>query len=100
VLPALAARIFQLAAPPGPAVIIVTVLAILASALGVMGVAFAHALSLGRIGAGAGNFRLLAYLAFVAPSLMVGFGNVAGLLHAGGAVVLRGRRSGSPGVAA
>ena len=93
-------RVSQIAAPPRPGVITVTVLAILASASGVMGVAFARALSLGRIGAGMDGFRLLAHLAFTAPSLMVGFGNVAGLLHARGAVVLRGRRSGSPGVAA
>jgi hypothetical protein len=51
----------QLAAPPSPAVITVTVLAILASASGVMGVAFARALSLGRIGAGVGSGRLLAH---------------------------------------
>ena len=81
-------RAFQVTAPPGPAVITVTVLAILASASGVMGVTFARALSLGRIGAGTGSFRLLAHLAFAAPSLMVGFGNVAGLLHARGAVVI------------
>jgi hypothetical protein len=93
-------RVFQVAAPPSPTIITVTVLAILASASGVMWVAFARALSLGRIGAGAGSFRLLAHLAFAAPSLLVGFGNVAGLLHARGAVVLRGRRSGSPGLAA
>ncbi|HEY5083580.1 MAG TPA: hypothetical protein VII48_03590, partial [Rhizomicrobium sp.] len=81
-------RAFQVAAPPSPTIITVTVLAILASASGVMGVAFARALSLGRIGAGAGSFRLLAHLAFAAPSLMVGFGNVAGLFHARGAVVV------------
>jgi hypothetical protein len=93
-------RVFQVAAPPSPAVITVTAPAILASASSVMGVAFARAMSLGRIGAGTGSFRLLAHLAFAAPSLLVGFGNVAGLLHARGAVVLRGRRSGSPGLAA
>jgi hypothetical protein len=81
-------RVFQAAAPPSRAVITVTVLAILVSASGVMGVAFARALSLGRIGAGTSSFRLLAHLAFAAPSLMVGFGNVAGLLHARGAVVI------------
>ncbi len=93
-------RVSQVAAPPSSAVITVTVLAILASASGVMGVTFARALSLGRIGAGTGSFRLLAHLAFAAPSLMVGFGDIAGLLHARRAVVLRGRRSGSPGAAA
>lgn len=93
-------RVSQVAAPPSPAVITVTVLAILASASGAMGVAFARALSLGRIGAGADSFRLLAYLAFAAPSLMAGFGDVAGLLHARGAVVSCGHRSGSPGAAA
>jgi hypothetical protein len=81
-------RVSQVTAPPSPAVITVTVLAILASALGVMGVAFARALSLGRIGAGVGSGRLLAHLAFATPSLMVGFGNIAGLLHARGAVVI------------
>ncbi len=81
-------RVFQVAAPPSSGVITVTVLAILTSASGVMGLAFARALSLGRIGAGAGSFRLLAHLAFAVPSLMVGFGNVAGLLHARGAVVV------------
>jgi hypothetical protein len=81
-------RAFQVTAPPSPAVITVTVLAILASASGVMGVAFARALSLGRIGAGTGSFRFLAHLAFAAPSLMVGFGNVAGLLHARAAVAI------------
>lgn len=60
-------RVSQLAAPPSPAVITVTVLAILASASGMMGVAFARALSLGRIGAGTGNFRFLAHLAFAVP---------------------------------
>jgi len=81
-------HVSQVAAPPSPAVITVTVLAILASASGVMGVAFARALSLGRIGAGTGGFRLLAHLAFAVPSLMVGFGNVAGLLHARAAVAV------------
>lgn len=81
-------RVFHVAAPPSSAVITVIVLAILASASGVMGVAFARALSLGRIGAGMGGFRLLAHLAFAVPSLMVGFGNVAGLLHARAAVAV------------
>lgn len=80
-------RVFQAAAPPGPAIITVTVLAILTCASAVMGVAFARALSLGRIGAGTSG-RLLAHLAFATPSLLVGFGNVAGLLHARGAVVV------------
>jgi hypothetical protein len=93
-------RVSQVTAPPSPAVITVTILAILASALSVMGVVFARALSLGRIGAGVGSGRLLTHLAFAAPPLMVGFGNVAGLLHARGAVVLRGRGSGSAGAPA
>jgi hypothetical protein len=35
-----------------------------------------------------GQFRRLAHLGFAAPSLMVGFGDVAGLLYAHGAVVV------------
>ncbi|HEX4117396.1 MAG TPA: hypothetical protein VHX99_01225 [Rhizomicrobium sp.] len=80
-------RASQVTAPPSPLTITVTVLAILISVSAVMGVAFARALSLGRIGAGTSG-RLLAHLAFTAPSLLVGFGNVAGLLHARGAVVI------------
>ena len=80
-------RVSHVAAPPSSTAVMVTVLAILTCASGVMALAFARALSLGRIGAGTGG-RLLAHLAFAAPSLMVGFGNVAGLLHARGAVVI------------
>jgi hypothetical protein len=60
-------RVSQVAAPPSPAVNTVTALAILASASGAMGVAFARALSLGRIGADVGSGRLLAHRAFAAP---------------------------------
>ena len=77
---------FQIAAPPNPTMITVIVLAILISASAVMAVAFTRALALGRIGAAPTSARLLAHLAFAAPSLLVGFGNVSGLLHARGAV--------------
>ena len=80
-------HVFQIAAPPSPAAIIVIVLAILISAWVVMGVAFARALSLAS-GLGAISGRMLAHLAFAAPSLLVGFGNVAGLLHARAAVMV------------
>lgn len=84
---------FQIAPPPGPAVITVTVLAILASSSAVMVVAFVRALALGRqaLGrksAGATGARLLAHLAFATPSLLVGFGNISGLLHARGVVTI------------
>jgi hypothetical protein len=62
-------HLFQVAAPPGPAAITVTVLAILVSASVVMAVAFTRALALGRIGAGPAGPRLLAHPAFGAPSL-------------------------------
>jgi len=79
-------RLFQVGAPPSPAVITVTVLAILTAALAVMGIAFARALSLGRAGAGSVAPRLLAHLAFAVPTLLVAFGNVVGLFHARGAL--------------
>ena len=76
-------RLFQVSAPPSPPAIIATVLAILACALAVMAIAFARALSLGRAGASVAP-RLLAHLAFAAPTLLVAFGNVVGLFHARG----------------
>lgn len=78
---------FQVAVPPSPAAITVTVIAILASASAVMGVAFARALSLGRSG-GESTPRLLAHLAFATPTLLVAFGNVVGLFHARGALAV------------
>jgi hypothetical protein len=78
-------QFFQVTAPPGPAAITVTVLAILASALAVMGIAFARALSMGHAGGPAAP-RLLAHLAFAVPTLLVAFGNVVGLFHARGAL--------------
>ena len=77
--------LFRITAPPGPAAIIITVLAILGCALTVMGIAFARALSLGRAG-GSVAARLLAHLAFAVPTLLVAFGNVVGLFHARGAL--------------
>lgn len=76
-------RFFQVSAPPGPGAIAIVVLAILASALAVMAVAFVRALELGRRGAGPGA-RLLAHLAFTTPTLLVAVGNVVGLFHARG----------------
>jgi len=73
--------------PPTPAVIALAVFLILASAWGVMATSFSRALVLGRGGDGAGS-RLLAHLAFASPSLLVGLGNIAGLLHARMAVVI------------
>lgn len=73
--------------PPAPAVIALAVFLILASAWMVMAISFARALVLGRSGEDAGS-RLLAHLAFASPSLLVGFGNIAGLLHARAAVVI------------
>lgn len=77
-------RVFQVSIPPSPFAITVTVLAILACALAVMGIAFARALSLGRAGPGQIAARLLAHLAFAVPTLLVAFGNVVGLFHARG----------------
>lgn len=73
--------------PPSSGAITLAVLLILASAWAVMAISFARALALGRSGEGAGS-RLLAHLAFASPSLLVGFGNIAGLLHARAAVVV------------
>ena len=73
--------------PPSPGVIALAVFLILASAWVIMAISFARALALARSGEGAGG-RLLAHLAFASPSLLVGFGNIAGLLHARGAVVI------------
>ncbi|HUO02518.1 MAG TPA: hypothetical protein VMU31_07050 [Rhizomicrobium sp.] len=80
-------HVFQVTAPPGAVAVTLIVLAILTSAVSVMALAFGRALALGRIGAGASGGRLLAHLVFAVPSLLVGFGNVSGLLHARGAVV-------------
>jgi hypothetical protein len=78
---------FQVAVPPDPAAVTVTVLAILASASAVMGVAFGRALALGRVG-GPSAPRLVAHLAFATPTLLVAFGNVVGLFHARGALAI------------
>ncbi|HKD46688.1 MAG TPA: hypothetical protein VKB67_03310 [Rhizomicrobium sp.] len=77
-------RLFQVSAPPGWAITALVALAILASAIGVMTVAFLWAQSLGRSGAGSAG-RLLAHLAFTTPTLLVAVGNVVGLFHARGA---------------
>jgi hypothetical protein len=73
--------------PPSPGAIALAVFLILASAWGVMAISFSRALVLGRGGESAGS-RLLAHLAFASPSLLVGFGNIAGLFHARMAVII------------
>ena len=80
-------RVWGASVPPTPGVIALAVFLILASAWGVMAISFSRALALGRSGEGAGS-RLLAHLAFASPSLLVGFGNIAGLLHARTAVII------------
>lgn len=81
-------RAFHVTAPPGPGATFLVVLAILAAASAVMALAFGRALALGRQEGGSLPGRLVAHLAFAAPSLLVGFGNVAGLFHAHGAVLV------------
>jgi hypothetical protein len=72
------------AAPPSAFAIVATTLAILSCAAAVMGLSAWVALSPAPAegGATAGRARLLALLAFSAPSLLTAVGNVAGLMHA------------------
>lgn len=77
-------RSFGVSAPPAANVVGVSTLVILLSAWGVMAVSALLALKLGRSGDDSRNAvrgRLLAHLAFAAPSFLVGFGNVAGILN-------------------
>jgi hypothetical protein len=72
---------------PNGVIVWVSVIASLTLALAVMLASFAVGLALGSPRAGnAENARSIAHLAFATPSLYVGFGNVAGALHAPSAV--------------
>ena len=70
------ATALHVAKPSSTLAIIVSVAVALGAALAVTGLSFLSALR-----AGAHRARLAAHLAFAAPSLLVGFGNVAGILH-------------------
>jgi hypothetical protein len=77
-------RSFGVSAPPTSNVVGGSTVVILLSAWGVMGVSAALALKLGQIQNDSGLLvrgRVLAHLAFAAPSCLVGFGNVAGILN-------------------
>ena len=78
-------QLFGASAPPKASLIAAIALAILFFAAMVMAASFVWARRLGEAqseGAAPARGRVLAHLAFAAPSLLVGFGNVAGILHA------------------
>jgi hypothetical protein len=80
----LALRSFGVSVPPAANVVGGSTLVILLSAWSVMGISAALALKLGQIQSDNRlhvRGRLLAHLAFAAPSFLVGFGNVAGILN-------------------
>lgn len=85
----LALRSLGVSAPPAAHIVGASTLVILLSAWSVMAVGAVLALKLGRDRNGSrlcARGRLLAHLAFAAPSFLVGFGNVAGILGQRGAV--------------
>ena len=77
-------RSLDVAFPPSGGVIAASVFTILASAFVVMGLSFFQALRLGRLQLADSaplRGRPLAHLAFATPSLLVGLGNISGVLH-------------------
>ena len=77
----------HVAIPPSPGIIAVAALAILAVVCAVSAVSIAQALALGRFEPTNTPGRFLAHLGFATPSLLTGFGNIAGLLNARGALL-------------